>query len=34
MAGRPYATADDFLTRLGGFVSTDELAIAKTYLGQ
>ena len=34
IAGRPYATADDFLVKLSGFISADELAIAKTYLGQ
>lgn len=34
MAVRPYATADDFLAKLSGFVSADELAIAKTYLEQ
>jgi radical SAM superfamily enzyme with C-terminal helix-hairpin-helix motif len=34
MAGRPYATADDFLAKLTGFISADELAIAKTYLVQ
>ena len=33
MAGRPYATADDFLAKLSGFASADELEIAKTYLG-
>jgi DNA uptake protein ComE-like DNA-binding protein len=34
MAGRPYAGVDDFLARLSGFVSADEVTIAKTYLGQ
>ena len=33
LAGRPYASVDDFLARLSGFVSADELEIAKTYLG-
>jgi len=33
MAGRPYATVDDFLTTLSGFLSADELEIARTYLG-
>jgi DNA uptake protein ComE-like DNA-binding protein len=33
IAGRPYAFVDDFLARLSGFVSADELEIAKTYLG-
>jgi len=34
IAGRPYASVDDFLTKLSQFVSADELAIAKTYLEQ
>jgi len=34
MAGRPYATVDDFLAKLGELVSADELTIAKTYLDQ
>jgi DNA uptake protein ComE-like DNA-binding protein len=33
LAGRPYASVDDFLAKLGGFVSADELEIATTYLG-
>jgi DNA uptake protein ComE-like DNA-binding protein len=33
IASRPYASADDFLAKLSGFISTDELEIAKTYLG-
>jgi len=33
MAGRPYATVDDFLTTLRGFLSADELEIARSYLG-
>lgn len=33
IAGHPYATTADFLAKLGGFVSADELEIAKTYLG-
>ena len=33
MAGRSYATVDDFLATLSGFVSTDELEIARTYVG-
>ena len=33
IAGRPYATTDDFLAKLSGFVSADQLEIAKTYLG-
>ena len=32
MAGRPYVSVDAFLTKLGEFVSTDELEIAKSYL--
>ena len=34
IAGRPYASVDDFLSKLSQFVSADELAIAKTYLEQ
>jgi DNA uptake protein ComE-like DNA-binding protein len=34
IAGRPYATADDFLAKLNSLISADELTIAKTYLGQ
>ncbi len=34
IAGRPYATVDDFLSKLSEFVSADQLAIAKTYLEQ
>ena len=33
ISGRPFASTDDFLTRLGEFVSADELEIAKMYLG-
>ena len=33
VAARPYASTDDFLAKLSGFVSADELEIAKTYLG-
>lgn len=32
IAGRPYASRDAFLAKLGTKVSADELAIAKTYL--
>ena len=32
IAGRPYASSDDFLTKLSGFVSATELETAKTYL--
>jgi DNA uptake protein ComE-like DNA-binding protein len=32
ITGRPYATSDDFLSRLSTYVSADELEIAKTYL--
>jgi DNA uptake protein ComE-like DNA-binding protein len=32
MDGRPYASTDDFLTRLAEFVSESDLSIAKTYL--
>jgi DNA uptake protein ComE-like DNA-binding protein len=34
IAGRPYASVDDFLSKLSQFISADELAIAKTYLEQ
>ena len=34
IAGRPYASVEDFLSKLSLFVSADELAIAKTYLEQ
>ncbi len=34
VAGRPYASRDAFLTKLGEKVSAEELAIAKTYLVQ
>ena len=33
MASRPYASVDDFLAKLSAFVSADELATAKLYLG-
>jgi len=33
IAGRPYPSADEFLAKLSGLVSADELEIAKTYLG-
>ena len=33
MAGRPYDTVDDFLAALSGFVSADELEIARMYVG-
>lgn len=34
IAGRPYATMDDFLSTLSQFISAEELTIAKTYLEQ
>ena len=34
IAGRPYASRDAFLAKLGAKVSADELAVAKTYLAQ
>ena len=34
IAGRPYATQVDFLTKLSEYISADELVIAKTYLGE
>ena len=33
MSVRPFASTDDFLTRLSGYISAGELEIAKTYLG-
>ena len=33
ISGRPYASAETFLAQLSGFVSADELEIAKSYLG-
>ena len=33
ISGRPYASTDAFLEKLSGFVSADELTIAKSYLG-
>jgi DNA uptake protein ComE-like DNA-binding protein len=30
---RPFASTDDFLTKLSEYISADELAVAKTYLG-
>lgn len=33
IAGRPYGTQGDFLTKLSEHISTDEVEIAKTYLG-
>jgi DNA uptake protein ComE-like DNA-binding protein len=33
IAGRPYASADAFTTKLSEFISADELVIAKLYLG-
>ena len=33
MAARPFASNDDFLSKLGEYVSADELEIARTYLG-
>jgi len=34
ISARPYTTQDDFLTKLSGYISVDELTIAKTYLGE
>jgi DNA uptake protein ComE-like DNA-binding protein len=34
IAGRPYASRDEFLTKLEGSVTADELAVARTYLIQ
>ena len=33
IAARPFASVDDFLTRLSEYVSTDELELANAYLG-
>lgn len=33
MASRPFTSADDFFAKLSGFVSAEELEIAKSYLG-
>jgi radical SAM superfamily enzyme with C-terminal helix-hairpin-helix motif len=32
IAARPYASADAFLTKLAQYVSSDQVAIAKSYL--
>ena len=32
-SARPFASSDDFLTKLSEYISADELEIAKTYLG-
>lgn len=34
ISARPYATVDDFLSRLSTYISADELEIAKIYLDQ
>ncbi len=34
ISGRPFASTEDFLTKLSPYISADELEIAKTYLGQ
>lgn len=34
IAARPFASQDDFLKKLSGYVSADELEIAKSYLGE
>ena len=33
IAARPFASADDFINKLSGYVSADELTTAKTYIG-
>ena len=33
ISGRPFASTDDFLAKLGEYISADELEIAKMYLG-
>ena len=30
---RPFASAEDFLAKLGGYISADEVEIARGYLG-
>jgi len=34
IAARPFASQEDFLTKLSGYVSADELETAKSYLGE
>jgi len=34
IAARPFASTDDFLTKLTRYISADELLIAKSYLGE
>jgi len=34
IAARPFASADDFLTKLSEYISADELTTAKSYLGE
>jgi len=34
ISARPFASQEDFLTKLNVYVSADELTIAKTYLGE
>ena len=34
IAARPYTSTDEFLTKLGAYISADELTIAQTYLGE
>jgi len=33
ISARPFASTDSFLTKLGEYVSADELEIARAYLG-
>ena len=33
ISARPFSSTEDFLTKLSGYISADELEIAKTYLG-
>src|SRR5215211_1370838 len=33
ISARPFSSTEDFLTKLSGYISVDELEIAKTYLG-
>jgi DNA uptake protein ComE-like DNA-binding protein len=33
ISARPFSSTEDFLTQLSGYISADELEIAKAYLG-
>jgi radical SAM superfamily enzyme with C-terminal helix-hairpin-helix motif len=34
IAARPYASTDDFFNKLSGFITADQLTLAKSYLGE